>query len=178
MFSSIELWAQIPNFTDYRVSTLGRVQSKRPRGMHAKGFGKPDRTVWRILSIGLSDQVILCNANGKFAHIVPRLVAEAFIPNPNNYPNVLHNNDDRSNNTIGNLRWGTQKMNLADAKRNRPNWIDKYKKIESAKRARGHYNVKRSHSSEVRARISASNITTKARKRQSANVAVSGAKGV
>lgn len=168
-----ERWASIPDFPDYRVSTLGRVQSKRPRGMHAKGFGNPPK-VWRALKVSLTDQVTLCNERGESTFLFPRLVAKAFIPNPKGYPSVLHKDDNRSNNAIQNLYWGTQKMNVADAKRNRPNWIDKYKKIEETKRRNGHYLQKRSPSPEVRARISASNIATKARKR----AAVQGAKGV
>lgn len=42
---------------------------------------------------------------------VSRLVAKTFIPNPNNYPCVLHNDNNPLNNHYKNLRWGTQKMN-------------------------------------------------------------------
>ena len=48
----------------------------------------------------------------KYAH---RLIAEAFISNPNNYPIVRHLNDDPSDNCIENLAWGTQKDNHNDA---------------------------------------------------------------
>ena len=46
--------------------------------------------------------------------LVHRLVAENFIPNPNNYPCVLHIDDDPTNNHVSNLKWGTQKDNLQD----------------------------------------------------------------
>ena len=43
---------------------------------------------------------------------VHRLVAENFIPNTNNYPCVMHIDDDPTNNHVSNLQWGTQKMNI------------------------------------------------------------------
>lgn len=46
--------------------------------------------------------------------LIHRLVAEAFIPNPNNYPYVCHKDGNPKNNKIDNLYWGTQKMNISD----------------------------------------------------------------
>lgn len=54
----------------------------------------------------------------KFVH---RIVAEAFIPNPTGKPLVLHWDDVKSNNNIGNLRWGTVSDNWADSVRNGTN---------------------------------------------------------
>jgi hypothetical protein len=45
---------------------------------------------------------------------VHRLVAQAFIPNPNNYPHVLHIKRDLTNVHVSNLKWGTQKENMQD----------------------------------------------------------------
>lgn len=45
---------------------------------------------------------------------VHRYIAEKFIPNPENKPWVLHNNDDQNDNSISNLRWGTPKENAFD----------------------------------------------------------------
>lgn len=47
-----------------------------------------------------------------------RLLAEAFIPNPDNLPFVLHYDDNRDNNDISNLRWGTHAENMQDRSRN------------------------------------------------------------
>lgn len=57
--------------------------------------------------------------NGKREYrYIHRLVAEAFIPNPDNLPIVRHLDDDRSNNCVDNLAWGTQKDNYEDSVRN------------------------------------------------------------
>lgn len=48
---------------------------------------------------------------------VHRLVAECFLPNPENKPFVLHNDNNPNNNHVSNLRWGTQSENIAQAYR-------------------------------------------------------------
>jgi ribosomal protein L33 len=49
---------------------------------------------------------------------VHRLVAKSFIPNENKHPFVLHADDNQENNNVENLRWGTAKQNMDDARRN------------------------------------------------------------
>ena len=49
---------------------------------------------------------------------IHRLLAEAFIPNPNNYPLVRHLNDDCTDNRLCNLAWGTRSDNEKDKYRN------------------------------------------------------------
>ena len=44
--------------------------------------------------------------------LVHRLVAMTFIPNPNNYPMVLHWDNNPSNNSVENLYWGNNQMNM------------------------------------------------------------------
>lgn len=43
------------------------------------------------------------------------LVAEAYIPNPNNYPYVCHKDDNKENKHMDNLEWGTPSQNTKDA---------------------------------------------------------------
>lgn len=43
------------------------------------------------------------------------LVAEAFIPNPENYPIVMHKDNNKANNHVSNLKWGTISQNTKDA---------------------------------------------------------------
>ena len=63
--------------------------------------------------------VCLCREGVARKFLVHRLVAEAFIPNPDDLPMVLHWDDKASNNHVENLRWGTQTENMADYVRNR-----------------------------------------------------------
>jgi hypothetical protein len=104
-----ELWEPIAGWEGlYEVSTHGRVRSlDRPgrRGRILKPFGK-------YLAVTL-------NADGfQLDRSVHRIVAETFIPNPDDLPLVRHLDDDRSNNNVFNLEWGTQADNMADARRN------------------------------------------------------------
>lgn len=54
------------------------------------------------------------NGKGKW-YRVHRIVAETFIPNPNNFPAVMHLDNDKSNNSVGNLKWGTVSENTQQA---------------------------------------------------------------
>lgn len=56
--------------------------------------------------------------------LVHRLMAQVFLPNPLGLPVVRHLDDDRSNNTLGNLAWGTHAENTADAVRN-GRWLNR-----------------------------------------------------
>jgi len=88
---------------------LGRVKSlARQSGFYfkeecyLKGFIKPEGYCCVDLSI----------SGKKKKYYRHRLVAEAFIPNPNNYPEVNHKDEDKSNNRVDNLEWITTKENL------------------------------------------------------------------
>lgn len=62
--------------------------------------------------------VELCINNNRYTVGVHRLVALAFIPNPENKPEVNHKDRNRSNNNVDNLEWVTQSENVAHAYRN------------------------------------------------------------
>ena len=99
----MELWKEIEGFENYQVSSWGRVRS-------ANGILKPYRNKKGYLKVGLSK-------DGKcHKKRVNRLVAMAFIDNPNDLPFVDHIDGNKENNSITNLRWVTDEDNRAHAK--------------------------------------------------------------
>ena len=60
----------------------------------------------------------------KQTYLMHRLVAKAWIPNPQNKPSVMHINDDHTNYLIKNLMWGTQGENMKGAPKRRPDTME------------------------------------------------------
>lgn len=89
----------------YEVSSLGRVKSNRK-------ILNPTRFPTGHLT------VTLYGNGGATPSLVHRLVAQAFIPNPDNLPFVLHWDDVPGDNRVDNLRWGTNSDNTNDSVRN------------------------------------------------------------
>lgn len=103
--STVE-WRAICGFAGYEVSSAGLVRSLKKR-------------VPRVLSVEVDKdgyrRVQLFKDGRYFHRFVHRLVADAFLPRPtSDRLLVCHNDGSRSNNTPANLRWGTQKENVAD----------------------------------------------------------------
>ena len=104
----MEEWKDIPGYAGlYQVSNLGRVKSLR--------FNK-ERIMKSTNSHGYQS-IELCVNNVRFITGVHRLVAMAFLPNPQNLPEVNHKDRNRSNNCVDNLEWVTQSENVAHAYR-------------------------------------------------------------
>lgn len=100
-----EEWAFIEGFPNYRISNKGRVHS-----YVTQSFLKP-----KLLDNHGHLGVCLRRDGKSFYKYLARLIAEAFISNPNGAPIVRHLNDDPSDNSIENLEWGTQKDNYFDS---------------------------------------------------------------
>ena len=107
----IEAWAHIEGSKGYEVSTIGRVRSVR-------SIYKGSVLVERVLSPGLTNgypAVSVSFADGrKIVKRIHRLVAQAFIRNVDNKPQVAHKNGNREDNRVENLYWATQFENEAD----------------------------------------------------------------
>lgn len=110
----MEEWKSIPGYEGlYEISSYGRVKSlDRYVKVKSKSYrlqkGKmlsPIKNKYGYL------QVFLC-CNGKYKIIsVHRLVAIAFLPNPDNLPIINHKNEDKSDNRVENLEWCNHKYN-------------------------------------------------------------------
>lgn len=103
-----ERWKRDGDAPDYFVSNKGRVWSTISDSFI---YGTPTGRCGHI-------DVSLKVGKRKIRKYVHRMVAEAFIPNPHNFPEVRHLDDDPSNNCVWNLVWGTQADNMQDAIRN------------------------------------------------------------
>lgn len=115
-----ELWKPVTGYRGlYEVSNRGgvrsldRVVSFVQAGVSKKTLRKGRVLVPRCISSGYY-QVVLSKTGVNHAYLVHRLVAAAFISNPENLPVVMHLDDDRKNNVVQNLKWSTQKDNLTD----------------------------------------------------------------
>lgn len=95
-----EEWKEIEGFENYLISNLGNIYSEYSL--------KPVKA--RIDKNGYK-RVDLRKDNTRYTHRVHRLIAIAFIANPENKPFIDHINNDRLDNRIENLRWATNQEN-------------------------------------------------------------------
>ena len=98
-----KLWKEIPD-TDgkYLISTAGEVMaiSRRVKFGNVFRWTKTNIRTARKKENGYLELEIL----GKH-HYIHRLVAEAFIPNPYNFPCINHKDENKENNSVENLEW-------------------------------------------------------------------------
>lgn len=109
-----EIWKPIPNFPRYMVSNIGRVKSIDFIIEYADGRVRHNKEKIRKLTYHNGYTIIRLFKRGDFKGElirVHRLVAEAFIPNPDNKPFIDHINTIRDDNRVENLRWVTSKEN-------------------------------------------------------------------
>jgi hypothetical protein len=114
----IELWRNAVGYEGfYQVSNLGRVRSmdrwiERSTGRY---FKKGQLMTPQLTRNGYY-VVRIWNENGKrTTEGIHRLVAKAFISNPDDKPEVNHKDLDKSNNVVDNLEWSTRSENMKHA---------------------------------------------------------------
>lgn len=96
-----EIWKDIKNYPGYQINNLGAVKSLN------YNHTKKEKLMATHLDKNGYMRVTMCNKTFP----IHRLVAEAFIPNPNNYPQVNHKDENKLNNSVDNLEWCTAKYN-------------------------------------------------------------------
>lgn len=113
----------IPFFDDYMITRDGRVISLKFKGGSKAKIIKDYKH-----TIGYRQVKINSGTTSK-AFYVHRLVAQAFIPNPNNLPIINHIDEDPSNNDVSNLEWCTHSYNINYGGRNKKTSILFSKKV-------------------------------------------------
>ena len=99
-------------FIKYEITEEGQVYFKgKPLKSHNRGNKTSKGGRYQAVNISLYDD------DGKFVkqtkEYVHRLVAEAFIPNPDNLPDIDHIDENKENNHVSNLRWSSRADNMS-----------------------------------------------------------------
>ena len=103
----------------YSINELGEIRANARVIMNK--HGKPQRYPECYLKQDVSSKgyarVTLCQNHNTQRKLVHRLVAETFIPNPENKPNVNHTDNNPRNNSVSNLEWCTHSENMLHAQK-------------------------------------------------------------
>ena len=110
----MENWKAIAGYDGrYEVSDLGRVKSLNYNHTGTEKILKPQKNKYGYLLVGL------CKDGKKKTLTVHRLVADAFVPNPNTLDTVNHKDEVKTNNVASNLEWMSIKDNINYGTRNK-----------------------------------------------------------
>jgi len=131
----MEVWKDITGYEGrYKVSSFGRLKSLSNGKW---GFRPVTAIIIGTVSCGYR-RVQLRDRNGRYkGRLVHRLVAEAFIPNPENKPCINHIDGDKANNHIDNLEWCTYSENNKHAFRTGLKVMEGHNAVAISKSRRG-----------------------------------------
>lgn len=112
-----EVWKDVKGYEGlYRVSNMGQVKSlTRTRKNHSKIQVVPGKILTQSVASNGYFTVSFCAGTVQKTICVHRIVAEAFIPNPDGKRTVNHKNGVKTDNRVENLEWATYSENLTHA---------------------------------------------------------------
>lgn len=111
-----ETWKQVPGFPAYDVSDFGNIRSYYKIGKHKEGTHlAPQRTLKLWKNTAGYYSVLLWENGERFNKRVHRIVMLAFVGKCPKWLIVCHNDGNKENNNIDNLRYDTQSANIKDA---------------------------------------------------------------
>lgn len=134
--------ASIDHYPNYEIDDVGTVRNLKT-GRILKPFCKTSRGSSYLC-------VFLYNEAGRKQFLVHRLVAQSFIPNPENLPQINHIDEDSHNNHVSNLEWCTPKYNV--------NYGDHNRRCRDSLQRSGKGWLGRKHSKESKAKMSAKKV--------------------
>lgn len=118
-----EIWKPVKGFEDkYEISNLGKVKNKITNHI----FKNTNQ-------YGNYFSMVLYDGEKRKSVKIHRLVAQAFIPNPNNFKYVNHKDMNKQNNCVNNLEWCTQSYNTRHAISNGANTMSGFNKYNKNK---------------------------------------------
>lgn len=113
-----EVWKDYPEFPEsYEVSSFGRVRGKDKTVLKSNGVLTSRKGVLLTPQWHSTDcwRVRLCVSGKKYSRYVHRMVAQTFLKNEHNLPEVNHLDGDRSNSRLENLEWVSKEANMKHA---------------------------------------------------------------
>ena len=99
-----EEWKYIKKSNEYEISTLGNIRRNK------RNLKISDKPIYKIIRLKLDDRYK--------TYYIHRLVAETFIPNPENLHQINHKDENKQNNCVDNLEWCSAKYNSNYGHRN------------------------------------------------------------
>lgn len=113
-----EIWKPLADWPTYEISNMGNIRNKKTKKPIHQTLGREGRYM----------SVYLCNDGKENTQRVHRLVAKAFVPNPDDKPMVNHIDGNKTNNRSDNLEWCTARENNQHAVKNGLNHPGEYQK--------------------------------------------------